>query len=71
MSNYPDGSNTSNAPWNWVPPTEIPFDELKEQERGDCATCGKENVVIHGMKYPNLVCRECYGREPEYYEDDL
>ena len=70
MHNYAPGTEAdSDAPWNWKPPTEIPFSELEFQERGDCMNCGEENVTIHG-KTDQLTCKECYDREPEYYDEE-
>lgn len=70
MSNYPPGYEASSDPWQAKEAVEIPFYELRYQEHGDCGHCGKEGVYVHGMKYSYLVCKTCYDREPEYYDEE-
>jgi hypothetical protein len=70
MSNYPAGAaNDPMAPWNKKDPVEIPWEELSNEEYGDCGHCGKEDVLIAGQDVHQMVCRRCYEDNPEYYDE--
>ena len=68
---YPAGAeNDPDAPWNQkADPDAIEWAELKNEEQGDCGHCGKEDVQIAGCKTSNMVCKDCYERDPEYYDE--